>query len=357
MDKATVIFFGPDGVGKTVLLYKLKFDKIFETIPTIGFNVEEIEYKNKKIKFWDITGNENKRNLWGCYLEKYCECITFVVDISKKEKIDLYIECLNLIVKYLKDNNKNIPIIIFGNKFNDKKEFDPQEILSKSNIPPEIQTKTFIGNPLSGEGLSDFLEYIYNIMEFRKEETKNDETKEEKTKNEDPIKDDFKVKMFGLNDSGKTKILFLLKLKQNVLTIPSMGFNVEEIKNENWEKSVTIWDIAGNKKLRKLWVYYYENTNGIIWVYDISIKELYEESQNELKKVLDSDLINKSVPLLIYANKDDLNKNGNHVEEFLSGIKDYLGNRPYFIQVTNCDNYESCKSGLDWLYQRMKENN
>ena len=35
-----------DAAGKTTILYKLKLGEIVTTIPTIGFNVETVEYKN-----------------------------------------------------------------------------------------------------------------------------------------------------------------------------------------------------------------------------------------------------------------------------------------------------------------------
>ena len=44
--------------------------------------------------------------------------------------------------------------------------------------------------------------------------------------------------MLGLDNTGKTEILYLLKLGKTVTTIPlpTLGFNVETIENENWEK-------------------------------------------------------------------------------------------------------------------------
>ena len=35
--------------GKTTILYKLKLGEIVTTIPTIGFNVETVEYKNIRL--------------------------------------------------------------------------------------------------------------------------------------------------------------------------------------------------------------------------------------------------------------------------------------------------------------------
>ena len=54
--------------------------------------------------------------------------------------------------------------------------------------------------------------------------------------------------MFGLNNSGKTKLLYLLKSGEKVITIPTIGYNVENIENKNWEKNIAIWDIGGQKK-------------------------------------------------------------------------------------------------------------
>lgn len=41
-----VLQVGLDAAGKTTILYKLKLGEVVTTIPTIGFNVETVEYKN-----------------------------------------------------------------------------------------------------------------------------------------------------------------------------------------------------------------------------------------------------------------------------------------------------------------------
>lgn len=40
-----ILMVGLDAAGKTTILYKLKLGEIVTTIPTIGFNVETVEYK------------------------------------------------------------------------------------------------------------------------------------------------------------------------------------------------------------------------------------------------------------------------------------------------------------------------
>lgn len=40
------------------ILYKLKLDTDVTTIPTVGFNVETVTYKNTKFNVWDVGGTQ-----------------------------------------------------------------------------------------------------------------------------------------------------------------------------------------------------------------------------------------------------------------------------------------------------------
>ncbi len=55
---------GLDAAGKTTILYKLKLGEIVTTIPTIGFNVETVEYKNISFTVWDVGGQVKFRNIF-----------------------------------------------------------------------------------------------------------------------------------------------------------------------------------------------------------------------------------------------------------------------------------------------------
>ena len=357
IQNSKVLFIGPDGVGKTTLLYQLKLNEIVKTLPTIGYNIENINYKDREITIFDVGGDKKFNNLWKSYIEK--NCIVYIINISDKERFDYYVECFNEILEYRKEYG-NIPIIIFGNKFDDKIEFEPEELLSKSNLPPEISPFIIKGNITKEEGLKELLEYIYDNIEFEEieknipEEKDNDSNDSNDNNNDNqPEKESFKVVMYGLDDSGKTKILYLLKLNEETLTLPTIGFNIEEINDPNWEKNISIWDVGGGEKIRILWANYLNNINGLIWVYDINNNERFDESINELKKILNNPNLNENVPLLIYANKSDLNVNNNKKEDFIEGIEDCVKDRPYFIIECNIKNIESYKEGLDWLYNNL----
>ena len=57
-----------------------------------------------------------------------------------------------------------------------------------------------------------------------------------------------RICMVGLDAAGKTTILYKLKIGENVCTIPTIGFNVEEIVFQNL--NMTVWDVGGQKMLR-----------------------------------------------------------------------------------------------------------
>lgn len=44
-----IIILGLDNAGKTTILNKLHLNEVVQTIPTIGFNVETVEFKNLKL--------------------------------------------------------------------------------------------------------------------------------------------------------------------------------------------------------------------------------------------------------------------------------------------------------------------
>ena len=67
-----------------------------------------------------------------------------------------------------------------------------------------------------------------------------------------------KILMLGLDNAGKTTVLYQMKLNENVHSVPTIGFNVEEVNYKGLK--FTVWDIGGQSKLRDLWHHYYDNS-------------------------------------------------------------------------------------------------
>merc|ERR1711971_408418 len=74
-----ILILGLDGAGKTTILYRLQAGEVVTTIPTIGFNVETVTYKNLKFQVWDLGGQTSIRPYWRCYYTN-TDAIIYVVD-------------------------------------------------------------------------------------------------------------------------------------------------------------------------------------------------------------------------------------------------------------------------------------
>uniref|UniRef100_A0A915NDM6 Amidase domain-containing protein n=1 Tax=Meloidogyne javanica TaxID=6303 RepID=A0A915NDM6_MELJA len=160
-----------------------------------------------------------------------------------------------------------------------------------------------------------------------------------------------RILMVGLDAAGKTTILYKLKLGEIVTTIPTIGFNVETVEYRNI--SFTVWDVGGQDKIRPLWRYYFQNTQGLIFVVDSNDKERIVEAREELMRMLSEDELRDSV-LLVFANKQDLPNAMNAAE-----LTDKLGlhtlrNRNWYIQATCATSGDGLYEGLDWLSNQLK---
>ncbi len=51
-----IIIIGLDNAGKTTILYRLHLGEVEPTVPTVGFNVETVSFKNLKLQVWDLGG-------------------------------------------------------------------------------------------------------------------------------------------------------------------------------------------------------------------------------------------------------------------------------------------------------------
>ncbi|XP_038621479.1 E3 ubiquitin-protein ligase TRIM23 isoform X2 [Tachyglossus aculeatus] len=108
-----VVTLGLDGAGKTTILFKLKQDEFMQPIPTIGFNVETVEYKNLKFTIWDVGGKHKLRPLWKHYYLN-TQAVVFVVDSSYRDRVS---EAHSELAKLLTEKElRDALLLIFANK-------------------------------------------------------------------------------------------------------------------------------------------------------------------------------------------------------------------------------------------------
>ncbi|VDB95479.1 unnamed protein product [Peniophora sp. CBMAI 1063] len=114
------------------------------------------------------------------------------------------------------------------------------------------------------------------------------------------------VNMLGLDSTGKTTILNRFKGRSDIVTVPTIGFNMEIVPHQRL--NFCIRDFGGVEKIRPLWHCYFGSTKALIFVVDCGDHERIEEARKELREhVLVYENL-EGVPVLVYANKQDLPK-------------------------------------------------
>ncbi|KAJ1359575.1 hypothetical protein KIN20_018341 [Parelaphostrongylus tenuis] len=94
-----------------------------------------------------------------------------------------------------------------------------------------------------------------------------------------------RILMVGLDNAGKTTVLYKLKLGEVIIPSPTIGFNLEQVDYRN--VSFTVWDVGGQQRIRTLWKYYFRDTNAIIFVVDSADRERIDEARQEVHSLIE----------------------------------------------------------------------
>jgi len=159
-------------------------------------------------------------------------------------------------------------------------------------------------------------------------------------------KKDVRILLVGLDSAGKTTLLYKLKQNETLNTTPTMGFNVETVNYKQLQ--LTIWDVGGQVKIRQLWEHYYDTVNAVIFILDANDIDRMDECKQEFKRMVNDPKL-KSVPLLIYANKQDLPKalKKDSVTDKLQLHQ--LKQKKWLVQECIATKGTGIFDGLDWL--------
>lgn len=119
--------------GKTTILYRLQIGEVVTTIPTIGFNVESVQYKNIKFQVrlvmtmlpwlcradaatpqvWDLGGQTSIRPYWRCYYAD-TKAVIYVVDSADRERLGT--NKAELLAMLSEDELADAKLLVFANK-------------------------------------------------------------------------------------------------------------------------------------------------------------------------------------------------------------------------------------------------
>eukprot|EP00918_Siedleckia_nematoides_P003327 GHVU01007498.1.p2 GENE.GHVU01007498.1~~GHVU01007498.1.p2 ORF type:complete len:181 (+),score=44.34 GHVU01007498.1:365-907(+) len=157
---------------------------------------------------------------------------------------------------------------------------------------------------------------------------------------------DFRILILGLDNAGKTTILYRLHSDEVVQTIPTIGFNVETLQYKNVKMQA--WDLGGQTSIRPFWRCYYPNTDAVIYVVDAADVERMQSTKKELKLVLEEEEL-KDATLLVVANKQDLPGALTAAEVSTQLALTDIKNRQWSIYHTSAIKGTGIDEALNWL--------
>merc|ERR1719440_1174492 len=158
-----ILMVGLDAAGKTTILYKLKLGDVVTTIPTIGFNVETVEYKNIKFTVWDIGGQDRIRKLWRHYYLG-THGVIFVIDSSDRDRIQ---DARDELWKLLGDEElRDAVLLVLANKQDLPNAMVATEVSKHLDLAQLRNRQWFIQSACAttGQGIYEGLEWFSKAL-------------------------------------------------------------------------------------------------------------------------------------------------------------------------------------------------
>lgn len=152
------LMLGLDAAGKTTLLYTLKLGEVVTTVPTVGFNVEFVDYKNVSFALWDVGGQKTLRPLWRHYYDN-TDAVIFVVDSTDTRRLDAAREALNTLFQEVALQKS--PFLVCSNKIDLPGSVSTAQLTERLGLPQVTSHRWFV-QPTNhtGTGLNEGLDWL-----------------------------------------------------------------------------------------------------------------------------------------------------------------------------------------------------
>ena len=114
--------------------------EVVTTIPTIGFNVEQVTYKNLKFQVWDLGGQTSIRPYWRCYYSN-TDAVIYVVDSADRDRVGISKQ--ELVSMLEEEELKNAILVVLANKQDIEGAMSVTEVCTRLILPLFLYIKPF----------------------------------------------------------------------------------------------------------------------------------------------------------------------------------------------------------------------
>lgn len=144
--------------------------ELISTIPTIGFNVETIEYRNICFTIWDVGGQKKIRTLWRHYYTG-TQGLIFVVDSNDPDRLEVAAQELHHLLG--EDELQDAVVLVLANKQDLPNAVSAAEMSTKMQLS-SIRGHEWYVQPCSatvGDGLYEGLDWLAGRLSTKRRRT------------------------------------------------------------------------------------------------------------------------------------------------------------------------------------------
>lgn len=165
---------------------------------------------------------------------------------------------------------------------------------------------------------------------------------------------DYKCNIITLGDStvGKTSLLFQFMGQKNPLKqVATVGIDyfTKDVNIDGKIVRTKIWDTAGQERYRSITDNFFKNSNGVLLVYDISIRETFDNLKVWVQSI-NLKVPEKEVKKILIGNKVDLEREVEYEE-----AKEFANSQGLEYFETSAKENLNIKESIEHLISKILE--
>jgi len=153
------LILGLEGSGKSTILDRLTMGKTIQRVPTVGLNVETLQFDNIHFTVWDVGSQDRTKSIWSqCY--DRTQGLIYVVDSNDVKRIEE--SALELQKLLLVEELRASILLVMANKQDLPNNVSVPELTEKLGLHRVTDRPWFVQstNGQSQEGLFEGLQWL-----------------------------------------------------------------------------------------------------------------------------------------------------------------------------------------------------
>lgn len=160
-----ILVLGLDNCGKSTIVHKMLGLDTASVTPTMGFQIHQLQYNDRNLRFWDIGGQNSLRSFWSNYYDS-SDVVIWVIDATSVHRLkELYGELREKVIQ--QDQLKGVLFVVMINKVDLLDNHQKHELLTQVSdelkLGEEVPKEKYMiqaTSGITGEGLQGVLDWM-----------------------------------------------------------------------------------------------------------------------------------------------------------------------------------------------------